>query len=423
MLPFLLSVALPDMNRSSNLVAETSSIPTVFVERDQIRALAPDWTRLNFAKLPTFVEGGSLWERTWSIGQKLEDVLTLGDFQNSFKLQDLNLYAIALATQISPKAIPLNQFRLLQQQTLKTLVNAIPELDQHPVSDIRPLADLLNSAKPGYRLMEETLPELLRQDPSLGALSFQNSNTKYTLEDIPGLLESPLQAFDHWQDSKISDIPGLAQMPWSQFPESPSDGGMGGVIETLHQSSQRSGTQTETISGSDVVGYQIACLTCEGISFSNPSSLQGKRWISGSTQWVRGGVGAIDLSNNSYEPTGRNVFGRAFKVVITEVTPKGVQTALYFRFCQAEPQRNQVNCSPYAVGSVPFLIYHPGDAMLVGNPSLAATSTPQLLPTPKFPSVKPSKSSDSLQSWVLEFFVQAIDKLKAVLNFLPRTLA
>ncbi|MBE9011193.1 hypothetical protein IQ250_13340, partial [Pseudanabaenaceae cyanobacterium LEGE 13415] len=400
--------------------AQNSSIPTVLVERDQVRALAPDWTRLTFAKLPRLTQSGSLWGRNWSTGQKLDDVLTLGDFQNSFKLQDLNLYAISLATQTPPKAIPLNQFRLLQQQSLNTLVNAIPDLDQYPVSEIKPIADLLNAAKPGYRLIEETLPELLRQDPSLGALSFQSPNSKYTLEDIPGLLESPLQAFDHWQDAKISDIPGLGQMPWNHFPDPPSDGGMSGVIQILDPSSQQSNAQTETISGSDIGGYKIACRTCAGISFSSPSSLQGKRWISGAMQWVRGGAGAIALLNNSYEPTGRNVFGAAFKVVISEVTPKEVQTALYFRLCQAQPQRDQIDCSPYAVGSVPFLVYHSGDAMLVGDVDSVTTVTPQLLPVDQALPEKLSKSPSSSQNPILEFLAQAIDKIKAVLQFSPR---
>lgn len=414
MLPLLLSVALPDMNRSSNPPAQTSSIPTVLIERDDLRTLAPDWTRLTFAKLPRLLQSGSLWGRTWLTGQRLEDVLTLGDFQNSFKLQDLNLYAIALATQTSPKSIPLKQFRLLQQQSLAALVKAIPELEQHPVSGIKPLADLLNAAKPGYRLMEETLPDLLRQDPSLGALRFQNSDAKYTLEDIPGLLESPLQAFEHWQEGKISDIPGLPQMPWNHFPDPPSDGGMSGVIQMPNQLSQSENT-AEAISGSDLAGYQIACQTCDRISFSNPSSVQGKRWISGSAQWVRGGVGAVALSNDGYEPTGRNVFGKAFKVVITEVTPKEVQTVLYFRFCQGETQRNQVNCSPYAVGSIPFLAYRPGDAILIGNLNSAAIVTPQLLPAPQ-PSAEILKDSSSLRNSVLDFLTKAIDKIKAVLR-------
>ena len=359
-------------------------------------------------------QSGSLWGRSWSAGQRLDDVLTLGDFQNSFKLQDLNLYAIALAAQTSPKTTPLKQFRLLQQQTLAGLVNAIPELDQHPVSEIKPLADLLNGVKPGYRLIEETLPELLRQDPSLGALNFQNPDAKYTLEDIPGLLESPLQAFEHWQEAKISDVPGLPQMAWNHFLDPPSDGGISGVVQVLNQSSQSSKVKTETISGSNVVGYQIACQACNGISFASPSMLQGKRWISGSTQWVQGGSGTVASAENSYEPTGRNVFGKSFKFVVTEVTPKEVQTALYFRFCQAEPQHNQVNCSPYAVGSVPFLAYHSGDAMLVGNMSLVATATPQLLPVTHPPATL-SKASDDLQNSFLEFLAQAIGKIRTLL--------
>lgn len=417
MLPFLLSVV-PEMNLSSNIPAQNSSIPTVVIERDQVRTLTPDWTRLTFAKLPTLAQPGSLWGRNWSVGQKLEDILTLGDFQNSFKLQDLNLYAIALATQTSPKAIPLNQFHLLEQQTLTALANAIPALDQYPVNEIKPLVALLHSAKPGYRLMEETLPELLRQDPSLGALNFQLADSKSVLEDIPGLLEVPLQAFEHWQEAKISDIPGLSQTPWKFFPEPPGDDGVSGLVQILSQSSKSANVKTEAISGSDVVGYQMPCQTCDGISFSNPSLLQGKRWISGSSQWVQGGIGKV-TSENSYEPTGRNVFGKAFKVVITEITPKEVQTALYFRFCQAEPQRNQVSCSPYAVGSVPFLLYHSGDAMLVGDMDVKAAVIPQILPTPQPVQAEVSKASSSSQTSMLKLLTQAIDKIKALLRFSP----
>lgn len=395
MLPILLPTALP---------TTSLSIPTVVIERDQIRALAPDWTRLTFANLPTLSQSGSLWKRSWAKGQKLEDVLTLGDFQDSFKLQDLNLYAIALATQKSPDTIPLNQFRLLQRQSLATLANAIPELEQHPVNEIKPLADLLKAAKPDYRLMEETLPNLLQQDPSLGALSLQNFDSKYTLEDIPGLLESPLQAFEHWQESKISEIPGLAQMPWSGFPEPPSDGGIGAVVQMFSQSSN---VEAETISGSDVVGYQMACQNCPGISFSSPTSLKGKRWISGAKQWVQGGT-EMTLTEHIYEPTGRSVFGKAFKVVIAETTPKAAQTTLYFRFCQFEPDRNQVSCSPYAVGPVPFLVYRTGEAMLVGNVDVPS----ELSPTSQALSADLSKASNS----ILNLLTQAIDAIQFALR-------
>ncbi|MGG6269059.1 hypothetical protein ACQ4M3_32825 [Leptolyngbya sp. AN03gr2] len=418
MLPFLLSVV-PEMNLSSNIPDQNSSIPTVVIERDQVRTLTPDWTRLTFAKLPTLAQPGSLWGRNWSVGQKLEDVLTLGDFQNSLKLQDLNLYAISLATQTSPKAVLLSHFHLLEQQTLTSLANAIPALDQYPINEIKPLVALLHSAKSGYRLMEETLPELLRQDPSLGALNFQITDSKYTLEDIPGLLEVPLQAFEHWQEAKISDIPGLPQTPWKFFPDPPNDDGVSGLVQIPSQSAKSANIKAEAISGSDVVGYQMACQTCAGISFSSPPLLQGKRWISGSTQWIQGGTGESTSTENSYEPTGRNVFGKAFKVVITEFTPKEVQTALYFRFCQAEPNRNQVNCSPYAVGAVPFLLYHSGDAMLVGNMDVKTAATPQILPVPQPIQAEASNPSSSFQTSMLKFLTQAIDKIKAILRFSP----
>lgn len=357
-------------------VSKPVQIPTVLIKRDDHQAITPNWSALSFATLPPFEQSGVVESRTWKAKQPIQQVLTLGDFADSFKLQDLNLYAIAVAVQSSPKTWKLSEFKLLQHQTLADLAIVLPTLQKSPVNTIEPLADLLKTAKPSYQLAEETLPQLLEQDPTLGALSFQNFDlSKYNLDAISGLTEVPLQSFRDWQKATILDIPGLEKMTWRNFPNPPTDGGLGGIVQlpTTPQSSLRG-----SISGSEVAGYQVNCPNCLGIDFSDPILVQGKRWISGLAQWVPGGTGDVVLSETNREPTGRNVFGKAFKVVVAEVTPKEAKTALFFRFCNT--QGSQTNCSPYKVGPIPFLSYHTGDGMPLG--SIGEESAALLLPEP-----------------------------------------
>jgi hypothetical protein len=55
----------------------------------------------------------------------------------------------------------------------------------------------------------------------------------------------------------------------------------------------------------------------------------GKRWASGAVQKVKG-YGPLAIVNGGWEPTGKLVFGSAFKVVLTSVDePKAPLTLLY----------------------------------------------------------------------------------------------
>ncbi|MEX0270492.1 hypothetical protein AB3R30_15210 [Leptolyngbyaceae cyanobacterium UHCC 1019] len=422
MLPFVLSAALLEVVPSGKVpssiptASSTATIPTVMITRGQEQTVTPDWSRLSFANLPAITQSGSLNGQKWSAGQPVEKLLTLGDFQDSFKLQDLNLYAIAVATQMPIKLVKLSQFKLLAGQTLADLALAVPELEQLPVSTVKPLSDLLKSAKPSYRLTEKTLPQLLEQDPTLGALSFQNFDlTGYTLDKLPGLIHAPLQAFRHWQEAKLTDIPGLREMPWQQFPNPPSDSSMSGVIQLPTTMSYRLGKDSTSISGSSALGYQIPCAGCTSITFSDPPALQKKRWISGLAQWVQGGISDVAQSTTHSEPTGRNVFGKAFKVVVTEVSPKQAQTALYFRFCQFQ---QQISCSPYAIGPVPFLSYRNGELMPVGNLEIGTdrSITPQMLPSVKqiLPTI-PTEIPSTVNHWS-ELLSQILEQIKALLH-------
>lgn len=395
-------------------------IPTLVVQSDTHTVITPNWSAISFITFPSFQTSGLMQGRSWKVKQPLEQVLTLGDFADSFKLQDLNLYAIAIATQNSPKTLKLSEFKLLQHQTLADLAIALPTLQQLSVNKVQPLVDLLEMAKPTYQLAEETLPQLLEQDPTLGSLSFQNLDlSKYKLNEIPGLMEAPLQSFRDWQKASISDIPGLKSMTWQNFPHPPNSSGLSGVVQ-LPTASQLA--PAESISGSDVAGYKVSCPTCLGINFGHPTTLQDKRWISGLAQWVPGGTNIPEFSQPNQEPTGRNVFGRAFKVVITEVTPREAKTALYFRFCNMEG--SQTRCSPYKVGPIPFVSYHPGDGIPLGAMDDESASLPLPEPLNWLNNPQPIELPDPIQlpsnqTW----FTQLMRLVGQLFNTAPQAIA
>ena len=126
------------------------------------------------------------------------------------------------------------------------------------------------------------------------------------------------------------------------------------------------------------------------------SPIYGKQWISGKYQKVKGGSGILGELNDGLEPTGRHPFGKAFKVVVWEVTESegSFETALFFRTCGG----GLLGCSPYFIGPVPFLTFHETDLFpLIGllneeggstsessptdTPPTSTTNTPQPEPT------------------------------------------
>ena len=72
--------------------------------------------------------------------------------------------------------------------------------------------------------------------------------------------------------------------------------------------------------------------------------------------------------NDGLEPTGRLVFGNAFKVVLTHVDePTGTADfGLFFRICTRVPFSGKT-CTPYFIGPTPWLSVKENDLVIVGN--------------------------------------------------------
>ena len=386
-------------------------------------APVPDWGRISLSSLPVLQAGGSLQipdsltrqlgynpSRIWQAGASIGDVLMLGDVQDAFQLQNFSLDTIAQMTRLNLGTLSLSDFPLIQRQTIASLVNAIPNLDNLRLNQVKPLEDLvtLNLHHLALKTLDlnawgnQTLSaiashEILGQF-SLGDLS-QTLN-QYSFPQIPGLEQIPLGNLQDWQTAFINSIPGLAQVPMANYPTVPFSGYFGFVAIAdiaYGQMEHRSTSTHHAISGSDRVGFHYPCAQprgCANLELNSPASLgvagdpglHGAQWIQGGTspggQMVPGGYGILKAIHNGIEPTGRLPFGSAFKVVLTatnETEGRG-EFGLFFRVCHHG--FIDLGCTPYFIGPVPWFPVHEKAFVFVGE---TPGTPPEDVPQPQIP--------------------------------------
>lgn len=385
---------LPDSSISTSPSASVShaagqAIPYVVLNQGKQQALIPDWSRITFTSFvfaaPGFLSGGNL-ERQWSAGQTLDQVMTLGDFQNSLNLDGLNLLAVNRAvgraldgTSMNVEnAVPplmLSDFALMQHQTIGSIVKAVPDLNKLEASKVPPIAALLRPAAGDSVLTTTTIGDLLTAEPNLGTLHFNSLDlSAYKVSDIPGLDRAPFQTFKDWEQAVIGDVPGLKDMPWSEFPTPPNQRGVIGQMTTVDPSHQDAASTlpADVFSGSNVAGY-VNCQQpyCRSLTLSGSPMVQGKRWFSGE-QLVRGGSGTLANVNRGLEPTGRNIYGEAFKVVLTQIGESEASSSIYFHACESGEGQMLISCSPYGIGPFKFMNYASGDGVFLGTTDAAS---------------------------------------------------
>jgi hypothetical protein len=338
-----------------------AGVPTV----PGIRVLLPDISKMNFGSLPNFTSAGSVNLGSyaqqylpgdsaiqWKAGDAPKNILKLGFFGDSFNLQSLSL------DNISPGAsnYVLNQFGLMQKQSLDTLVKAIPDLLNAPANSSPPIADLLTNA--GVYYLDAPLESVISSNGiDITSLNFNSLDlSKYKIADIPGLSSVSLGSLKDWETSTISSIPGLSDLPFTQFPQPLALTGAGiGQVDIAF--SYKESRRVRTISGSDRSGFNVPCLSnCAGFEVSGNPPINGSFWISGKkpAPWVSGGYGILGSVGGGEEPHGRHPFGKAFKVVITDTNEKKgtVDFSAYMRFCKHG--WFDLGCTPYIIGPIPL---------------------------------------------------------------------
>ncbi|WP_236739140.1 hypothetical protein [[Phormidium ambiguum] IAM M-71] len=342
-----------------------AAIPTTTFKN----AAIPDWSQINFSSLPGALSNGGFTvpsdivsqlgfdpSRSWITGQKPETFLTLGDFVSAFSLQKFNLATIAQLVGLDFSHLKLADLGTMKFQTITSLVNAIPTLKDAKIAKVLPINDLLSASLPQEFNSNQTIGQLLQQSPILGELSLKDIPLEaYPLFDsIPELPNTALGSFKDWERVLIKEVPGLSNVPFSQFPNPiQAVGSTVGLVDVTFGTAEQA--QNRTISGSDRQGFSVKCdRDCAHIELAGDETVLGKQWISGKYQQVKGGHGVLARVNNGKEPTGRHPFGNAFKVAIWEVkeTTGEASQALFFRMCM-----KFLGCTPYFIGPIPWLTY------------------------------------------------------------------
>jgi hypothetical protein len=391
-----------------------SPVPVI---QDQILGIKPDWVQITLRTLPAVLESGSFEapadlirllgydpSRVWQAGQTADQYMQLGDFQESFQLQQFSLYEIAALVGLDWPALRLADFALVAWQTLRDLVQAVPDLANLPVESVVPIADLLQGEVDPQTAIAEVLQDEALASLSLGDLDLE----QYGLGDIPGLIEAPLESFRDWQQSVIGQVPGLADVPFANFPNPIVEQGVVvGQVDVVFGSAE--GNRTNTISGSYVEGFNVPCeVDCAHLEIGQPTLVEGTQWVSGKYQQVRGGRGALAAANGGVEPTGRHPFGNAFKVAVLETDEASgtAETGLYFRMCV----RNlfvDLGCTPYFIGPIPWLPVQEEGMVFLGQikeglsttdsaVAVTAKGTDPQTGEPKLTSAPTTRSSESL---------------------------
>ena len=372
----------------------TQATPTINYSQGKYKTAAPDWSKITWDTLPPVQQPGFLKipknlistfgydpSRSWTAGQKVDSVVMLGDADDAFKMSDLSLKAIdtvALPTTATTTKPTLKDFGLIQWQTPKTLVKAMPELSNLSLSEVPPLAELFSKNGGG-----STISQAISSNPQAADLTLDKIDlSKYSLNSIPGLTKTQLGKFKAWQQAYVNQIPKLSQVPFDKMPQPISSGidvvGIASVVLGTAEKGDAWAGNGYFVSGSVVRGdrtLRVACPPDKECSYlemgdfaGSEGSLYGKRWASGSSQQVKGGYGILAAVNGGKEPTGRLVYGSGFKVALTGVSEsKGTADfGLFFRIC-ARPPFQQKTCTPYFIGPVPWLPVSENDLVIVGT--------------------------------------------------------
>ena len=368
------AVALPQTSSSAQ-----SSIPIREYQSGSYRTSVPDWRQITWGSLPPVQQSGWIEipnnivqqlgynpSRRWNIGQKPDAFIMLGDV-SELRLESFSLKDISRLTSLG-SASKLSDFGLVKWQTIGDLVNAIPSLGNKSVNQVKPVQDLLLAN--GFSV-DGTIQSVMQQYPEIQNLSFLKLNlSQYTLFSIPGLQDTTLQNFNGWQQSFINQVPGLSNVTFGQMPQ-PIINQLQilGIADVVFSSAEHGNPRVDSsyfVSGrisKTNANVPVACQASQPCSYLELSdltgtigSVHGKRWASGETQQVKGGFGPLALVNKGLEPTGRLVYGSAFKVVLTVVdeTKGTADFGLYFRACARYPFIGKT-CTPYFIGPIPWI--------------------------------------------------------------------
>jgi murein DD-endopeptidase MepM/ murein hydrolase activator NlpD len=346
--------------------------------------------------------------RSWSAGTEIEDILKLGDLKGVSNIMDWNLATIAEELGIDLEELKLDDFGLLKNQTVEDLIWAIPSLAGIDVKDVKPIYDMAKTAIGISSLLDnQTIGELANANfdfatTQLGTLDL----SQYALNSIPDLENAQFGEFAESDNAWVSEIPYMEYIKMAGYIFELLNFNLFAKIDVVY--GEKEARRVNTVSGSFQEGFNVPCEedSCAYVELTDAEDiglvkLHGKQWISGNSQIVEGGFGPLKWANPipepGKEPTGRNVFGEFFKVVLTDTTESEGQAdfSLYFRACFEI--FGYKTCTPYFIGPFPWFSHHEKDIVILGLGGTASGHVPSLPGIPGSPDDLPP-STDSSQT-------------------------
>ena len=364
----LLSLQWPGVVRAAPLETEPPTdpirLPLGTLQIGDHAAAIPDWRLISFDDFPPFLSDGQWGEVEWQAGDKISDVLTLGDFPD-LELHLLTVGAIGNKLGINYegelKTLSLDKFELLKRQTLASLVEALPALNHQILVEVALIKDLVRGVEPTLLISQKvTVGQFVAQFPEYGEISLSHLTLQnYQMQHLPGIELAPLQSFKDWQDATISEVPLLEYVSLWVLPHPPNLDGDIAVASIDAESGDR--LQLNAVAGNKrPLFWTVDATTPGGI-----------------------GSGALSDINDGQELMGATPYGTLFKLVPYQITSDGLETAIYFRTCRHSAETG-IDCSPYGIGPVPFIHYREGEPIFLGHVGFqAATQSDLLPPTPE----------------------------------------
>ncbi len=265
-----------------------------------------------------------------------------------------------------------------------------------PGIDIRSLTNARGKVASGawqasYTLSEDFRKEFLKMLADITPPGVFRGKTQVVL--IPLSIQSPVKiAEGKWKVKMIANLTVFDQ-----------GSNLGEVIPFNKEIFVRAVEAPESPNKLDGIAAIVYQVRSSGLA----EAVSGKAWVSGKYQLVKGGSGILGSVNGGKEPTGRNLFGDAFKVAVWDVSEVDgmMSQALFFRACM----RNSfidLGCTPYFIGPVPFMTYREKDPIFLGFITRGAdnsTSTPTGLKSSGFTfNQSPIVSSSSVSNLLPE---------------------
>ena len=190
----------------------------------QLKQSQPNWNTTTFASLPAPSEPGSVKlgnvSRTWKAGQPVADIVRVGDTDGTFNLYCLGLSKLASLGRMGMATKPLSTLNLTADTTVQGVSQTL-YLRAKTVGDVNGLAEWLAAKSGGtvtaMQLAGITLADALKANPSLASLPMGN----LPLHQLPGYNDLLLGDIPNWRSATVSQIVGLKNVPFSQFPTQP----------------------------------------------------------------------------------------------------------------------------------------------------------------------------------------------------------